>query len=144
MKIVASVTIPAARESIWQTFMAVQKWPDWSPWQLRFPEEERFTPGGRFHVITSLPVLHFLMLAFPCEVTKYQNPKVICWSGRVFGIPGYHQFSIEEAPGGYRLVSEEKFNGPFAVFLYPFRWIIKGRVLTFLEQLSRATVAAYG
>lgn len=144
MKIVTSVTIPAARESVWRTFMGVHNWPEWSPWKLSFEGEERFALGGCFRVSAQLPVLSFLALSVACEVTKYENPKVIRWTGRVFGIPGYHEFSIEDAEGGYRLISEEQFNGPFAVFLYPVRWIIKRRVLVFLEQLSRATVAAYG
>jgi hypothetical protein len=140
LKIVRTITIPADTEAVWQTFLAVERWPEWSPWRLHFADQPRFEVAARFFVAVPAPWFRFITLKFPCQVTALENPNLICWSGKVLGVPGYHQFTLEDIPGGCRILSEEEFRGPFALFLWPVMRIIEGRAVEFLFRLRDAIV----
>jgi len=136
--IVTSTTIPAAREVVWRTFLAVERWPEWSPWGLQFPQEPRFGVGAAFFITIAAPYLPFITLRFPCRVTTLEDSNVICWTGKVVQVPGYHRFTLEDIPGGCRVLSEEEFRGPLALLLRPVKGIIEGRVIEFLSRLRGA------
>ena len=100
MRIVTAMTIPADTEAVWRRFLAVERWPEWSPWRLHFPHQPRFEVGARFFVAVPAPCLPVITLRFPCRVTALENPNLICWAGKVLGVPGFHRFALEEIPGG--------------------------------------------
>jgi len=141
VRIVTSTIIPAGTEAVWRTFMAVERWPEWSPWGLRFPHEPRFEVGARFFVTVPAPLLPGITLRFPCRVTALENPSVICWTGKVLGVAGFHRFTLEETPEGCRVLSEEEFRRPFGLLLWPMRSMFQGRVVEFLSCLKSATGA---
>ena len=142
MKIVTSITLPAPRETVWRTFLAVERWPEWSPWGLHFPQQPRFELGVPFFVTIPAPCFPFVTLRFPCRVTVLENPEQIRWTGKLFGAPGYHGFTLEDTPRGCRVVSEEELRGPLSLLLWPAKSIIQGRVMQFLSSLSRAADSA--
>ena len=142
MRIVTSTIIPAGTEAVWRTFIAVERWPEWSPWGLQFPHEPRFEVGAQFFVTVPAPLLSGITLRFPCRVTALENPSVICWTGKVLGVPGFHRFTLEETPEGCRVLSEEEFRRPFGLLLRPLRSMFEGRVVEFLSCLKSATGAA--
>ncbi len=127
---------------MWRAFVAVQLWPQWSPWNLRFPDQPRFEKGVRFFVTAPAPWLSFIKLTFPCHVSALEDSKLICWSGSVFGVPGYHQFTMEDTTDGCRVLSEERFRGPLAPLLQPVKGLIAARVIEFLSRLKGAAEAA--
>ena len=139
MRIVTSTTIPADTEAVWQTFIAVERWPEWSPWGLQFPDAPRFEVGARFFVTVPAPLLPGITLRFPCRVTALENPSVICWTGKVLGVPGFHRFTLKETTEGCRVLSEEEFRRPFGLLLWPMRSMFQGRVVEFLSCLRGAT-----
>jgi len=135
LKIVTEITIPADTEAVWRRFVAVERWPEWSPWGLRFPHQPRFEVGARFFVTVPAPFLPGITLSFPCRVTALENPNVICWTGKVLGVPGFHRFTLDEIPGGCRVLSEEEFRRPFGLLLWPMKSTFKARVVEFLSCL---------
>lgn len=141
MRIVKAITIGAAREAVWRTFVEAERWPEWSPWRLRFPHEPRFEVGARFFVTIPAPWFPFVTLRFPCRVTALENPRLVCWAGKVLGVSGYHRFTLEDIPEGCRVLSEEEFREPLALLLRPVSSIIEGRVIEFLSRLRGATGA---
>jgi uncharacterized protein YndB with AHSA1/START domain len=142
--IVTSITIPADRETVWRTFMAVENWPKWSPWGLSFPHQPRFEVGARFFVTVPAPLLSGITLKFPCRVTVLENPRVICWTGRVLGVSGFHRFTLHETLEGCRVVSEEEFRSPFGLLLWPLRSTFRARVAEFLTRLRGAAATTDG
>jgi hypothetical protein len=74
-------------------------------------------------------------------VTALENPNLICWTGKVLGVPGFHRFTLEDVPGGCRVLSEEEFRRPLGLLLWPMRSIIKGRAVEFLSCLRGAASA---
>lgn len=142
MRILTSITIAAPREGVWRTFVAVQRWPRWSPWDLRFPDQPRFEKGVRFFVTAPTPLLPFITLTFPCQMSALEESKLIRWSGRVFGVPGYHQFTMEDTAGGCRVLSDERLRGPLAPLFQPVKGLIAARVKEFLSRLKAAAEAA--
>jgi len=141
MRILTSITIAAPREAVWRTFVAVDYWRQWSPWNLRFPHQPRFEQGVRFFVTASAPFLSFIKLTYPCQVSALEDSKWICWSGRVFGVPGYHQFTMEDTADGCCVLSEERFKGPLAPLLRPVKGLIQANVIEFLSRLRGAAEA---
>jgi hypothetical protein len=141
VRIVTSTIIPAGTEAVWRTFIAVERWPEWSPWGLQFPHAPRFEVGARFFVTVPAPLLPDITLRFPCRVTALENPSVICWAGKVLGVPGFHQFTLKETTEGCRVLSEEEFRRPFGLLLWPMRSMFQGRVVEFLSYLKSATGA---
>jgi hypothetical protein len=141
MRIVKAITIAAPKEAVWRTFLEVGRWPGWSPWGLYFPDQPRFEVGARFFVTLPAPCFPFITLRFPCRVTALENPKMICWTGSVLGVSGYHRFTLEDIAQGCCLLSEEEFRGPLALVLRPVRRIIERRVIEFLACLSSAAEA---
>jgi hypothetical protein len=139
MRIVTSTTIPADTKTVWQRFLAVEKWPEWSPWGLQFLHEPRFEVGARFFVAVPAPLLPFITLRFPCRVTALENPHVICWTGKVLGVSGFHRFTLQETPEGCHVLSEEEFRRPLALLLWPMRSMFHRRVVEFLSRLKSAT-----
>ena len=137
MHIVTSITVPAPRETVWRTFIDVERWPEWSPWDLRFPGERRLDVGAPFFLRVAAPFLPMLTLEFHCLGEALENPRLISWTGGVFGASGYHRFTFEDVPGGCRVLSEEELHGPGTVLLRPARPIIKARVIDFMTRLSR-------
>jgi uncharacterized protein YndB with AHSA1/START domain len=141
LAIVTSITIPAEREAVWRTFIAVERWPKWSPWGLRFLHQPRFEVGARFFVTVPAPLLSGITLRFPCQVTTLENPRTICWTGKVLGVSGFHRFTLEETPDGCRVLSEEEFRRPFDLLLWPLKSTFERRVVEFLFCLRSAACA---
>lgn len=141
MKIVTSITIAAPRKGVWRTFLAVERWPEWSPWGLHFPEQPRLELGAAFFVTLPAPFFPLVTLRFPCRVTALEDSSVICWTGKVIGVPGYHRFTFKELPEGCRVLSEEEFHGPLTLLIRPVRGIIEARVVEFLARLRGAAAA---
>ena len=141
MRIVKDIAIGAPREAVWRTFLEVERWPEWSPWAVRFPDKSGLAVGVQFFIALPAPFFPFVTLRFPCRVTALENPKLLCWTGRVLGVPGYHRFTLEDIPEGCHVLSEEELRGPLALLLRPLRTIIKGRVVDFLSCLRSAAEA---
>jgi uncharacterized protein YndB with AHSA1/START domain len=137
MRILTSITIPAPREAVWHAFINVERWPEWSPWELRFHGEARLAIGAPFFVRVPAPFFPFVTLEFPCRVDALENPRLISWTGSVLRASGYHRFAFEDVPDGCRVVSEEELRGPGTLLLRPARPIIEPRVMDFLSRLSR-------
>jgi hypothetical protein len=97
--------------------------------------------GTPFFVTVPAPCLPFITLKFPCRVTTLENPKTICWTGKVLGVAGFHRFTLEETPEGCRVLSEEEFRRPLGLLLWPMRSMFQGRVVEFLSCLKSATAA---
>jgi hypothetical protein len=75
-------------------------------------------------------------------MSALEDSKFIRWSGSVFGIPGYHQFTMEDTTDGCRVLSDERFRGPLAPLLQPVKGLIAARVMEFLSRLKGASEAA--
>jgi hypothetical protein len=142
MKIVTSIRVPAPREVVWATFLDVNRWPEWSPWTLAFPDGRGLEFGTSFYVAAPMPIISFVPARIRCRVTALERPQVICWGGKLLGVPGYHRFTMEEVAGECLVLSEEQFHGLRAPFLRPARGLIKARVLDFLSCLADAAASA--
>jgi hypothetical protein len=138
VRIETATIIPTDIETVWRRFVGVEAWPQWSPWGLRFPRQSRFEVGTQFSVNASAPLFPMITLSFPCRVTTLENAKTICWTGKVLGVSGFHRFTLEETPEGCRVLSEEEFQGPFALLLWPLKGMFRGRVVEFLSCLKNA------
>jgi len=141
MWIQTSMTIEPPRTEVWRTFLDVERWPQWSPWRLRFEQDSRFELGTPFRVGVRAPVLPFITVMFACRVIALDNPRRISWSGRFLGVPGYHQFTFEDDPAGCLLASQEVFQGPLAPLLSPLRPVLRRQSAAFMSRLRAETMA---
>jgi hypothetical protein len=142
MRMTECMTLRASKAAVWRTFVAVERWPEWSPWKVHFDEQPRLKVGTQFLLTLPMPWMPLITLRFPCRVTALENPSLICWAGKVLGVSGYHRFTMQDVPGGCQLFSEEVFEGRLALLLWPVRRIIKGRADEFLWRLKARVEAA--
>ncbi|HEY3346045.1 MAG TPA: SRPBCC family protein [Nitrospirota bacterium] len=132
MVIEESVFIDAPAETVWETFVDLACWKDWSriieveegPPRLRQGDSFRFCIRPFAFPVNMEPVL-----------VKVEPLRLVVWEAGKFGVRAHHEFLFETEGRGVRLVSVEKFTGLKAMLLI-FR-ISRPR----LEELTRMMLA---
>lgn len=99
-----SVVVNASVEKIWRIMSDIEKWPDWNPEITWTKLNGKLEPGTTF-----------VWKAGPGTITstleEVSAPRLIAWSGKLFGIRAIHIWRIGSKEGLTTVTTEESWDG---------------------------------
>jgi hypothetical protein len=106
----SEIQIGAAPEAVWRVLATIDRWPSWNPDVKSMSIDGDVAPG-----------MEFRWKAGPGTVTstlqRVEQPKLIAWTGRTFGINAIHFYWLEPRDGGTFVRTEESYDGLVARLL---------------------------
>jgi hypothetical protein len=124
------IAISADSETVWDVLAGIDHWPAWNPDVKWVSIEGDVVEGTRFRWKSGSGTL-------TSTLRRVNRPRLIAWTGRIFGIDAVHVWRFEPHDGGTLVRTEESFDGLVARILRrPLRKTLARALENGLRQLK--------
>jgi hypothetical protein len=101
------IVISADPETVWDVLAGIDRWPAWNPDVKSVSIEGDVVEGTQFRWKSGSGTL-------TSTLQRVERPRLIAWTGRIFGIDAVHVWRFEPHDAGTFVRTEESFDGLIA------------------------------
>jgi hypothetical protein len=98
------IVISADPETVWDVLAGIDRWPAWNPEVKSVSIEGDVVEGTQFRWKSGSGTL-------TSTLRRIERPRLIAWTGRIFGIDAVHVWRFEPHDAGTFVRTEESFDG---------------------------------
>jgi hypothetical protein len=98
------IVISADAETVWDVLAGIDRWPAWNPDVKWVSIEGDVVEGTQFRWKSGSGTL-------TSTLRRVERPRLIAWTGRIFGIDAVHVWRFEPRDGSTFVRTEESFDG---------------------------------
>ena len=125
-----SIEIRSDPKTIWDIISDFENWPSWNPEIKKVKLDGAFQVGNKFKWKAGSSTIR-------SELRAIEEPGILGWTGRTFGIQAVHIWNIVPIDGKVLVKTEESWNGLHVkIFSRYFKSLLEKSIKTGLEYLK--------